>query len=74
MGNYENFRKIETNGNLLISCQPTRCTSNTSSAKMAPYERDRICCQKSIFQLTRLFKQLSSCSNNAHFQVVGAFK
>ena len=61
MGNYEYFRKIETNGNILISCHPT---SNTSGAKMATYERDRICCQRSIFQL----------SNAYHFQVVLAFK
>ena len=35
MGNYEYFRKIETNGNLLISCQTA---SNTSGAKMATYK------------------------------------
>ena len=58
MGSYEYFRKIETNGNLLIFCQTT---TNTSGAKMATYEMDRICCQKSIFQLTRLLKQLFSC-------------
>ena len=64
MGNYEYFRKIETNGNLLIFCQTTKYTRTsllsgpTSGAKMATYERD---CQKSIFQLTRLFKQLFSC-------------
>ena len=50
MGNYEYFRKIETKGNLLHG--------PTSGAKMATNERD---CQKSIFQLTRLFKQLFSC-------------
>ena len=58
MGNYEYFRKIETNGNLLIFCQTT---TNTSGAKMTTYELDRICRQKSILQLTRLFKQLFSC-------------
>ena len=36
MGTYEYFRKIETNGNLLIFCQLT----NTSGEKMATYERD----------------------------------
>ena len=46
MGNYEYLRKIETNGNLLIFCQTS---TNTSGAKMATYEMDRICRQKSIF-------------------------
>ena len=41
MGSYEYFRKIETNGNLLIFCQLH--TSNTSAVpvkKMATYEQD----------------------------------
>ena len=34
MGNYEYFRKIKTNGNLLIFCQTT-----LSGVKRATYER-----------------------------------
>ena len=72
MGSYEYFRKNETNGNLLIFCQLHRILPVKHTSEMD-------CCQKSIFQLTRLFKQLFSCSNknlsNAyHFQVVAAFK
>ena len=33
MGNYEYFRKIETNGNLLIFCQTTSMTSNYSRCR-----------------------------------------
>ena len=46
MGNYEYFRKIETNGNLLILCQTTCMTSidrTTPGAKMATCERDFDC-------------------------------
>ena len=56
------FSKNKTNDNLLIFCQ-TRLTY--FRCKMATYERDRIqniCCQKSIFQLNPLSKQLFSCS------------
>ena len=42
MGNYEYFRKIKTNGNLLIFCQTTtrykKIPRPTSGAKMATYE------------------------------------
>ena len=46
MGSYEYFRKIETNGNLLIFCQLHRIlprrdiTPRSSGEKMATYERD----------------------------------
>ena len=38
MGSYEYFRKIETNGNLLIFCQLHRILP---VKKMATYERER---------------------------------
>ena len=38
MGSYEYFRKIETNGNLLIFCQLLRI--RTSGEKNVTYERD----------------------------------
>ena len=60
MGNYEYF-KNKTNGNLLIFCQSTSRISTYFRYKMATYERERIhniCCQKSIFQLNPLSKQL----------------
>ena len=40
MGSYEYFRKIETNGNLLIFCQLHRILPRSSGDKMATYERD----------------------------------
>ena len=40
MGSYEYFRKIETNGNLLIFCQLHRIQFNTSLKKMVTYERN----------------------------------
>ena len=41
MGSYEYFRKIETNGNLLIFCQLHRILPCSSGEKkMATYERD----------------------------------
>ena len=61
MGKYEYFRKIRTNGNLLIFCQTT---TTYFGAKMATYERGTefgIFAVKVNFPANSVFKQLFSC-------------
>ena len=65
MVNYEYF-KNKTNGNLLIFLSKYIAHIDLLPVQNGDiYERERIhniCCQKSIFQLNPLSKQLFSCS------------
>ena len=78
MGKYEYFRKIRTNGNLLIFCQTTTTYFGAKMDKRGGQNLEYLL-SKSIFQLTRYLNNFSVVSNqnvsNAyHFQLVGAFK
>ena len=63
MGNYVYLKKIKANGNLpvaIIDFLSTRATYfRFKNGDIR--EGQNICCQKSIFRLNRLFKQLFSC-------------